>query len=136
MILLDTDVVSHLLRRGGGSHLLPRLRQVPLWRQFISAISVGEMLYGIERTGRHEETRARFEVEIIGHMQVLPFDLEAARVYATTKVELHRLGQPLDEPDLRIAAIALSRDLTVVTGNEAHFRRIAGLRVENWLREE
>ena len=135
MILLDTDVVSHLLRRGGGPRLLPTLRQVPVWRQFISAISVGEILYGIERSGRHEETRARFEAEIIGRMQVLPFDLEAARVYAATKAELHRSGQPLDEPDLRIAAIALSRDLTVVTGNEAHFRRIVGLRVGNWLRE-
>jgi tRNA(fMet)-specific endonuclease VapC len=44
-----------------------------------------------------------------------------------------RRGQRLDGPDLRIAAIALSRDLTLVTGNVRHFERVPGLRIENWL---
>jgi tRNA(fMet)-specific endonuclease VapC len=46
---------------------------------------------------------------------------------------LERAGTPLPEPDLRIAATALARSLTVATGNIRHFARIPGLNVENWL---
>jgi tRNA(fMet)-specific endonuclease VapC len=135
MILLDTDVVSHLLRSEPRSALVRRLRQVPTPDRFISAISIGEILYGIERTGRHEAIRARLETDFIARVGVLPFDLEAARVYGRVKAHLHQAGQPLDEPDLRIASIALARGLTLVTGNEAHFGRVPALRVENWLEE-
>ncbi len=64
---------------------------------------------------------------------MLPFDEPAARTYAELRAELERGGRPLDEPDLRIAAIALSRNLTLVTGNVRHFNRVPSLRVENWL---
>ena len=134
MILLDTDAVSAVLRSDPQSGLVRRLRQVPLRSRFTSTITIGEILYGIERTGRHEAVRARLESDFIGRIQVLSFDLEAARAYGRTKAALHRAGQPLDEPDLRIASIALSRGLQLITGNEAHFRRVPGLQVENWLR--
>ncbi|HSR22290.1 MAG TPA: hypothetical protein VLW53_01985 [Candidatus Eisenbacteria bacterium] len=49
------------------------------------------------------------------------------------RADLERSGRPLAEPDLRIAAIALAHDLTLVTGNGRHFSRIPGLRVESWL---
>ena len=47
--------------------------------------------------------------------------------------DLERAGTRLAEPDLRIAAIALTHDFTVVTGNVRHFGRVSGLRVENWI---
>ena len=64
---------------------------------------------------------------------VIPFDEKAAEAYGPLRAELERRGQRLDGPDLRIAAIALSRDLTLVTGNVRHFERVPGLRIENWL---
>ena len=64
---------------------------------------------------------------------MLPFDVAAARRYGEVRAELERLGTPLAEADLRIGAIALSRGLTVVTGNVRHFQRIPELSVENWL---
>lgn len=134
MILLDTDIVSHLLRSDARAELVRRLREVPMRSRFISAISIGEMLYGIERTGRHESIRARLETEFVARVEVLPFDLEAARAYGRIKAELHKAGQPLDGPDLRIASIAVCRGLTLITGNDAHFGRVPGLKVENWLR--
>ena len=63
----------------------------------------------------------------------MPFDREAAEVYGPLRAELERQGRPLAAPDLQIAAIALSRDLTLITGNVRHFGRVPGLRVENWL---
>jgi tRNA(fMet)-specific endonuclease VapC len=135
VILLDTDIVSHLLRPDARPELVRRLRQVPLANRFISAISIGEILYGIELSGAHEAIRRSLETDFIPRIEVLPFDLEAARTYARIEAQLHRTGRPLDEPDLRIASIAVANKLTLVTGNEGHFRRIRGLRVENWLRE-
>ena len=61
------------------------------------------------------------------------FDEQAARAYAEIRVELEAKGQRLDDADLRIAAICLARDLTLITGNVRHFERVPGLRVENWL---
>ncbi len=134
MILLDTDVVSHLLRSVAEAKLVRRLRQVPADGRFISSISVGEILYGVERTGRHEAIRERLEKDFISRIEILPFDLEAARVYGHIKAHLHRAGQPLSEPDLRIASIAACNGLTLITGNEVHFRRVPGLKMENWLK--
>ncbi len=54
-------------------------------------------------------------------------------LYAEIRVALEASGQRLDDPDLRIAAICLAHDLTLVTGNVRHFERVPGLRVENWL---
>ena len=134
MVLLDTDVVSHLLRGDRESPLVGKLRRVPTEDRYISAITVGELLYGLERSGRHEHIRARLEAEFISRVTALPFDVQAARVYARIKADLHRRGEPLSEPDLRIASIALANGLILITGNDAHFRRVEGLRVENWVR--
>ena len=64
---------------------------------------------------------------------VLPFNEAAAEIYGALRADLERIGKRLDDPDLRIASIALSRDLTLVTGNVRHFERVPGLRIENWL---
>lgn len=64
---------------------------------------------------------------------IVPFDADAADTYASLRVKLEADGTPLAEPDLRIASVALTRDLTLVTGNVRHFDRVQNLSVENWL---
>jgi tRNA(fMet)-specific endonuclease VapC len=66
-------------------------------------------------------------------VRILRFNRAAAEVYGGLRAGLERAGTPLSEPDMRIAAIALDLDLTVVTGNVRHFARVPGLRVENWI---
>ena len=68
------------------------------------------------------------------NLPVLPFDELAARQYGEIWAELERRGTPIGQADLQIGAIALSRGLTVVTGNVKHFQQIPELSVENWLR--
>jgi tRNA(fMet)-specific endonuclease VapC len=70
------------------------------------------------------------------HLPVLPFDAAAARRDGEVRARLERLGPPIGDADLRIAAIALARGLTVVTANARHFQRVPGLTVENWLEEK
>ncbi len=129
--LLDTDTVSATLLPRPNLVVVRRLAAVPPDEQFTSAITVGELTYGAVRrvrTGLQERIQA-----FLDSVPVLPFDSAAARRYGELKAQLEQAGTPLAEPDLRIAAIALENDLVLVTGNERHFARVPGLRLENWL---
>ena len=128
----DTDVISATIRPAPPLHLLRRLATVPPAEQFTTSITVAELIYGARRAGR-EALTARVEAVVRGAQTVLPFDTVAARRFGVLKAELESRGEPLAEPDLRIAAIVLSRDLTLVTRNVRHFSRVPGLAVENWI---
>ena len=92
------------------------------------------MVYGAYKLQPHTNLLLdRLKKALLPNLPVLPFDGDAARRYGEVRAELERQGTPLGEADLRIGAIALSRGLTVVTGNIRHFQRIPGLSVENWL---
>jgi len=133
MFLFDTDTLSQILKRTPSSTLLARLAIVPPEQQFTSAITVGEMVYGAHRSPSPELLLRQLEERLWPNVRVLPFDRPAAETYGRLRAELERAGTPLSEPDLRIASIALTHDLIVVTGNVRHFGRVSGLRVENWL---
>ena len=128
----DTDVLSAVLRRDPPLALVRRLAQVPPTEQTTTAITVGELLYGAARRGSPALTR-RVRKLLESALSIVPFDRRAAEVYGELRAVLEREGRRLDEPDLRIAAIARSRELTLVTGNVRHFERVPELVVENWL---
>ena len=132
MYCFDTDVLSATIRRDPSLPLIRRLAQVPPPEQFTTAITMGELLYG---TARRDSKKLTKQVRDLIHsaITILPFDESAADVYGPLRAQLESDGKPLAEPDLRIASIALSRDLTVVTGNTRHFARVPDLTVENWL---
>ena len=134
MYLLDTDVLSNLLLPVPSTVLITKLASVPSNEQFTSSITLGELVYGAHRL--KERTPAlleRLDDRLPRDLPVLPFDASAARRYGEVRAELERRGTPIGDADLRIASIALSNDLTVITGNVRHFARVPGLRVENWL---
>jgi tRNA(fMet)-specific endonuclease VapC len=132
-ILLDSDVVSHLLKNTAPASLLDRLSRIRATDKHVSVITVREVLYGIARRPHLEYLRRSFEDELLPEGVILPFDLEAARICADLQAELERQGLPLALPDLEIAAIALAHHLILITGNEKHFQRVPGLDVRNWL---
>jgi tRNA(fMet)-specific endonuclease VapC len=132
--LLDTDILSNLLRRAPSTTLIAKLANVPADQQFTSSITLGELYYGARRIGDRGQTLlARIEALAAARGPVLPFDSDAARQYGGLRAELESQGTPIGDADLRIAAIALTRGLVVVTANTRHFARVPGLSVENWL---
>ena len=133
MFLFDTDTLSQVIKRDPSSSLLVRLAAVPPGEQFTTSITVGEMVCGAERSSRREYLLRQFEDRLWPTLRILPFDRAAAETYGGLRAELERAGTPLAEPDLRIAAIALIHNFTVVTGNVRHFSRVPGLQVENWI---
>ena len=136
MYLLDTDILSNLLKRRPSTNLTAKLAVVPQEQQFTTSITMGELLYGAHRIRSQSiHLLARIRELLLQNIPVLPFDRAAADHYGRLRADLERRGTPVDEADLRIGAIALARKYTVVTGNVRHFRRIPRLAVENWMEE-
>lgn len=132
MYCLDTDVLSALIGSSPPLPLVRRLAHVREEEQYTTAITLGELLHGAARVGSPRLAERIRHVVSHAHA-VLPFDEDAAQVYGPLRARLETGGRRLDDPDLMIGSMALSRDLTLVTGNVRHFARVPDLRVENWL---
>ncbi len=135
MYCVETDVLSATIRRDPPLHLIRRLARIPPTDQCTTAITLGGLVYGVQKRGGPQlAERVRGMIASAG--PVLPFDENAAERYGQLRAELERTGQRIAEPDLRIAAIVLAREATLVTGNVRHFAGIPELDVENWLIDE
>lgn len=131
MYLFDTNILSDLMKRTPTPGLQAKIRTVPVEQQFTSSITLGELDYGARKKG---SARLLKEVrQVMANLRILPFDASAAAVYGRVRAELEAAGNQIGEADTRIAAIALSHGLTVVTGNVRHFGRVPDLPIENWL---
>jgi len=133
MYLFDTDTVSNVLKRKPSESLMTRLETVPATEQFISTITIAEIVYGAMLSEHSERHMESLKTVLLPSLQVVVFDETAAYEAGRIRVELERAGQPLSVTDIQIAAIAIARNMLLVTGNLRHFRRIKGLRVENWI---
>src|SRR3990172_712279 len=135
MYLFDTDTISNSLKKRPSPVLLRRLSTVLPEHQFTSAITAGELIYGAFLSSRTDYFLEKLDRLVWPNVRVLAFDMEAAAIYGSLRAKLERTGTPVSEPDLRIACIALSPRLTLITGNTRHFTRIPGLQLANWLEE-
>ena len=128
--LLDTNACIQILR-GRSEPLKTRLLQVASSDLAICSIVWAELLMGAHLSPRgYPAERAKLD----GFLQLVqfPFDREAAEHYAEIRSHLQPIGQLIGERDLQIAAIARSRDLTVVTHNVREFNRVPKLIIEDW----
>ena len=131
MIVLDTDVVSELMRPRPSAGLVTRLERLAPAEQATTAITLGEIAYGARRADRPSlYDRA---IGLLGGVRILDFDRAAAERCGEIRAALERAGVRLADPDLRIAAIAVASDGLLVTGNLRHFARVPGLRAEDWI---
>lgn len=134
MYLLDTDILANLMGRCPSTTLITKLASVPPEQQCTSSITLEELIVGASRFGRRTAALvSQIDTRLIPNLPVLPFDAAAARRYGELHVSLARKGSPLSETALRVAAVALVRNLTLVSGNPQYFKRVPGLSVENWL---
>ncbi len=125
--LLDTNIISYLARDPKGEVA----RRVASSKELVTSIVVvGEIGYGFAR--QPSDRLQRQVAQILRGLEVLDLDQDAAVSYGSIRAELERLGTPIGNNDLWIAAHALALDATLITANEREFRRVAGLRVENW----
>ena len=97
----------------------------------ISMVTLGELLYGAEKSARPAANRHEVE-RFAARLEVLPFDAAAAGHFADIRAGLERRGLTIGACDLMIAGHARSRGLVVVTGDLGEFQRVPGLLVEDW----
>lgn len=98
----------------------------------MSTVTLAELWFGARKSSRPLRTRTSVDA-FLRPFEVLVFDRQSADAYAEIRFDLERAGRPIGERDLLIAAIARPRGLTVVTHNLGEFRRVRGLRVEDWV---
>ena len=130
LYMLDTNTVSHLAK--GHPLVTGRLLNVPMALLCISAITKGELMFGLAR--RPEATRLRMVVqEFLRRVDVLPWDVDAAELYGAVRAKMTAKGKILAPLDLLIATHALTKDAVLVTSDHA-FAKVPKLRVEDWTR--
>jgi predicted nucleic acid-binding protein len=137
VILLDTNVLSEVVRLSSSPKVLRWLAEQPPVSVFTTAITQAEMLYGLESlpAGRRRSKLQASLDSIFGEFsgRILPFDDEAARVFAKIVAGRDALGRPISQFDGMIAAIARSRRAALATRNVADFQD-CGLRiVDPWV---
>lgn len=133
MYLFDTDAISQVVRSNPPLSFIKRLAHVPPEEQFTTTVTIGEMVYGAYKSNRPDYFMEKLENIIMPNIGVLSFDEGAAKVYGKLRAELENKGTPLSEPDMRIASIALNKNLIIITGNVKPFSKVPDLKIENWL---
>ena len=133
MFLFDTDTITNILKPKPCSFLLQRLGQLPRDQQYISTITISEIVYGAEKSQHPEYHLSNLEKILLPAVNIVGFDAKAAYICGRIRAELERRGTPLDLADLEIASIAIANDFTLISNNVRHFERIPQLSHENWL---
>jgi tRNA(fMet)-specific endonuclease VapC len=133
MFLFDTDTISNLLKPMPSVHLIGKLQPLAANEQFISTITVYEMVYGAWKSSRRDYHLQRLQTVLLPNVQIAVFNNQAAFECGRLRAQLELAGIPLSLADLQIAAIAMVNNFTLITGNTKHFSRIPLLKVENWM---
>lgn len=100
---------------------------------FISEITLAELKFGVEKSEKKEKNKKTPENFLTG-VQILPI-FHSLDLYAKEKARLQSAGTPVDDFDLLIGVTSLTHKLTMVTNNINHFKRINGIKLEDWTRD-
>ena len=131
--LIDTDILSYYLK--GNRLVIDNFKKYLKYYDFIeiSVITYYEIVGGLLAKDAHQQLNI-FE-DFVSDNIVLQLNEGSAKVSGELYSTLRKNGNIIDDIDLLIAGIAIDNDLVLVTNNESHFRRIPGLRIENWAKK-
>jgi len=137
MIILDTNVVSELMKSQPEARVDAWIKRQFRDNVFLTSVTLAEIFYGTERMDASKrkatlmsKMEALLVVEFAG--QVLPFDEAAARQYGVIVSARQRMGRPIQMPDAQIAAIAAAQGFSVATRNVADFEHCGVPLINPW----
>lgn len=130
LYLLDTNILIAALK--GHLDVRRRLETLSFNDMRLSAIVLGELEFGAEKSAHGERNRARLAT-LAQRLPLVGVDATTTRHYAQVRALLERQGTPIGANDTWIAAQALAIKATLVTDNEREFSRVPDLLLENWL---
>ena len=137
MIVLDTNVVSEMMRPAPDPSVLNWLNTQIAGELWLNSVVVSELLFSIARLPAGARKRqlaetfaAMLEQDFAG--RILPFDLEAAVIYAELAAGCEAKGRPVEMADAQIAAICLAQGAKLATRNLKHFEGLGLVLVNPW----
>ena len=123
-------MVSHIIKRQ--PQAIARLLEVPMHSVCISAVTAGELAFGLAKRPQALALREAVN-EFLRRVEVMPWDAAVAQTYGTLRAALDKNGTPLAALDLQIAAHALHVNATLVSNDKA-FAQVSVLAVEDWVK--
>ncbi len=97
---------------------------------FISEMTLAELKFGVEKSDKPEKNKKALNNFLSG-VQILPI-FHSLDLYAKEKARLQKAGTPIDDFDLLIGVTSVTHKLVMVTNNTNHFKRISGIKLEDW----
>jgi len=128
--MLDTNTCIELIRERD-ERVLRRMKRRSPDDICVSSVTLSELEYGVAKSANPKKNRLAL-AQFMTPLTVAPYDDAVAPAYGRVRTQLEKAGTPIGPLDTMIAAHALSLGLTIVTGNEREFRRVSGLKVQNW----
>ena len=126
--MLDTNMVSHFIK--GVNNVRNKVVSVPMSELAISAITEGELLFGLAKKPEAKQLSMVVH-EFLIRVDVLPWDSDVAACYGKLRADLQKKGRVLGNLDLLIAAHALTLGVVLITNDRA-FSQVEGLKIEDW----
>lgn len=128
--ILDTDICVYWLK--GDEKIESKALDVGLDSLSISFITLSELYFGAHKSQKVKHNLLNVE-KLRKKLIVIESSDTVCKTFGKIKVPLVKEGKIIDDADIFIAACALSEGVILVTNNEGHFKRIKGLKLENWL---
>jgi tRNA(fMet)-specific endonuclease VapC len=131
--LLDTNIVIYTMKNR--PQQVKRCFRKHQGEMCISAVTLGELVFGAEHSQQVERNLADIEA-LAARLEVLPLDSKAAYHFGQIRAALYTIGQPIGPYDMLIAGHARASGLILVTNNISEFQQVPGLLLENWTKAD
>jgi len=129
--LLDTNTCIYFLNRAS-EKVVQQFKELSPSQIKLPSITVAELYYGAEKSKFKAKNREKVK-RFVSTFEIVSFDEKACTAYAKIRHSLERSGTPVGPMDLLIASIGLAYNFTVVTNNIKEFKRVKGLKLQNWV---
>jgi len=126
--LIDTNIAIFYMK--GKFDLEAKFDKVTADNCYISEMTLAELKYGVEKSEKPDKNKKALDNFLTG-VQILPI-FHSLDLYAKEKARLQKAGTPVDDFDLLIGVTSVTHNLTMVTNNTNHFKRISGIKLEDW----
>ena len=128
--MLDANICIYI-RQKRPAEVLARFEKLDAGEAGLSVITYGELLYGAAKSGDRQQALERLE-SLTAFLPVLDMPAHTSQEYGRIRATLEARGETIGGNDLWIAAHARALDIVLVTSNEREFKRVPGLKVQNW----
>ena len=129
--LLDTNTCIYFLNRAS-EKVVQQFKELSPSQIKLPSITVAELYYGAEKSKFKAKNREKVK-RFVSTFEIVSFDEKACTAYAKIRHSLERSGTPVGPMDLLIASIGLAHNFTVITNNIKEFKRVKGLKLQNWV---